>query len=384
MDACEQRATYIAELINKYGWTRGAEIGVLRGRLHFKLLDRCPDLAMYAVDSWKDKSGSCTYQNQEANRAEFYEKAAECNGRVTILEMDSKVAATQVPDESLDFIYIDGDHTFEGCRLDILHWTPKIKPSGWILGHDFSWPGVNQAVKELLSPVNCPALENDETWARPKRNFGSNAVTICCIKAGTKYGPKYVNALASMVERNVHFAGYDFVCFTDDPKGINPHIRTFPLPCKLEGWWQKVGLFKPRIDGIYTDKILFLDLDVVIAGSLDPILEMDTDWAICHDWPEEIKPGDTDYNSSAFLLKAGSQPQVWKDFDMRFATPEGDQAWIQEKAPGADLFPYDWTPSYKLRSLHLQEKPPEDAKVVVFHGNPKPPECGGWVLDMWQ
>ena len=384
MDACEQRAVYIATLIDKYGWNSGAEIGVLSGRLHFKLLVRCPGLSMIAVDSWKDKSGSCTYQNQEANRAEFYDRSRTYGSRDRILEMDSLSAAADIPDESLDFIFIDADHSYDGCRKDILHWIPKLKQTGWILGHDFSWPGVNRAVKELLSPVNCPTADNDETWARPKIIGGKSAVTICCIKWGAKYGPEYVNRLASMVERNVHFCGHDFVCFTDDRTGIEPHIRTAPLPCNLEGWWQKVGLFRPTIPGIYTERILFLDLDVVITGSLDPLLETASDFAICHDWPEEIKPGDADYNSSAFLLTVGSQPQVWKDFDMRFAMPEGDQAWIQQKAPGADLFPYDWTPSYKLRSLHLQDKPPGAAKVVIFHGDPKPPQCGGWVAGYWK
>jgi hypothetical protein len=382
MNPIEQRTNYLVGLIEKHGWTHGAEIGVLVGRLHFNLLDRCPDLNMIAVDSWRDKSGSCTYPNQIANRAEFYERASCYGSRVNILEKDSAEAASYVPDESLDFVFIDGDHTYEACRRDILHWTPKVKQGGWILGHDFiEFVGVNQAVKELFHTVNAPESV-DESWARPKLPSGSNAVTICCIKWGDKYGPEYVNALASMVMRNVHLVGHDFVCFTDDPRGIDPHIRTAPLPCHYDGWWQKVGLFKPQITGVYTDKILFLDLDVVITGDLDAILETDADWAICHDWPEEIRPGDTDYNSSAFFLKVGSQPQVWDDFDMRLATPLGDQYWIQNTAPGAVLWPYDWTPSYKLRKL--ESKRPEGAKIVVFHGDPKPPDCGGWVKDMWK
>jgi len=379
----EARREYIEKLIHKYGWTQGAEIGCLVGWTHFYLLDQVPELHMYAVDSWKDKSGSCTYPKQIENRAEFYERASNYGDRCTILEMDSLEAAIHVPDESLDFIFIDGDHSYNGCRRDIIHWYQKIKNTGWIIGHDYlQFPGVKQAVDELLFPVNCAAEETDETWARPKILCGSNSVTICCIKWGDKYGPEYVNRLFNMVQRNVHLAAYDFVCFTEDRTGIDPHIRIVPLLCDLEGWWQKIALFKNHLDGIYTDKILFMDLDVVITGSLDPLLEYDADFAICRDWPEEIRPDDERYNSSLFLLKIGSRTEVWKDFRRGIETPAGDQEWIYRAAPDAKLFPYEWTPSYKLRALE-KDFPPE-ARLVIFHGDPKPPDCGGWVRELWK
>jgi hypothetical protein len=60
----------------------------------------------------------------------------------------------------------------------------------------------------------------------------------------------------------------------------------------------------------------------------------------------------------------------------------GDQIWIESQAPGADFFPYDWMPSYKNR--RLQEKYPEDSSMVMFHGYPKPPDCEGWVKELWR
>lgn len=54
------------------------------------------------------------------------------------------------------------------------------------------------------------------------RNF------IICLKHGNKYGPEYVNTLESMVRRNCTMS-FEFVCFTDDPKGINSTVRIMPL-----------------------------------------------------------------------------------------------------------------------------------------------------------
>lgn len=56
-----------------------------------------------------------------------------------------------------DMVFIDGDHTYQGCRGDIEAWTPRIKPGGVLAIHDYepvpiAWPGVYQAVNELLIP----------------------------------------------------------------------------------------------------------------------------------------------------------------------------------------------------------------------------------------
>lgn len=57
----------------------------------------------------------------------------------------------------------------------------------------------------------------------------SEVVNVVCMKWGTKYPALYVNNLASMVKRNLTLP-YRFVCFTDDPTGLDNDIETFPLP----------------------------------------------------------------------------------------------------------------------------------------------------------
>jgi predicted O-methyltransferase YrrM len=62
----------------------------------------------------------------------------------------SVIAARRFDDRSLDFVYVDGDHTFEGVTADIRAWLPKIRSGGVIAGDDFSWDGVARAVHAEL------------------------------------------------------------------------------------------------------------------------------------------------------------------------------------------------------------------------------------------
>ena len=47
------------------------------------------------------------------------------------------MASSYLPDKTLDFVFIDGDHTFNNVMLDILLWTPKVRKGGIISGHDY-------------------------------------------------------------------------------------------------------------------------------------------------------------------------------------------------------------------------------------------------------
>ena len=96
-------------------------------------------------------------------------------------------------------------------------------------------------------------------------------INIICLKAGTAYGPDYVNILFDMVKRNLTdgFPG-QFHCITDDPTGLAEGIKIIPLPEDLETWWGKLYMFKKGLfpDG---DRCLFMDLDTLIVGNIDEI-----------------------------------------------------------------------------------------------------------------
>lgn len=171
-----------------------------------------------------------------------------------------------------------------------------------------------------------------------------------------------------MVARNLSIK-HEFICFTENPEGLN--CKTSPLP-DLEGWWNKVYLFK---EDLFDKKILFLDLDVVITGSLDHIAKKEGFWII-QDWHLPT------YNSSVFVLSPNERPKVWRDFTKdvpkRFS---GDQDWITHKAK-AHTFKTSWCVSYRSHATHAV---PENTKVVCFHGNPKPHEyTSDWIKALWK
>lgn len=56
----------------------------------------------------------------------------------TIVKSDSAEAAAAFADESLDFVFIDADHQYDAVLRDLSAWWPKVKPTGFIGGHDYS------------------------------------------------------------------------------------------------------------------------------------------------------------------------------------------------------------------------------------------------------
>ena len=77
-------------------------------------------------------------------------------GRVVVHRETSIEAAPAVPDRSLDWVYVDGDHTYDAVRHDLEAWAPKLKPGGFLTGDDygsFGWweGGVRRAVDEFVA-----------------------------------------------------------------------------------------------------------------------------------------------------------------------------------------------------------------------------------------
>lgn len=201
------------------------------------------------------------------------------------------------------------------------------------------------------------------------REFKENQIAkplFCCIKTGDKYGPEYVTNLRDGIARHCSIE-HNFVCFTDKPVD---GVRCYPLPADLPGWWAKIGLFK------IGRPLIYFDLDVVVTGDVTPLTNIET-FSIIKDW---WWPG---FNSSVMVL-TGNERHVYDRFrpELIEHLPMGDQQWITQQMPGAELLPADWFPSFKADDCRAAPK--AGAKAVVFHGMPKPHECGGWVAQAWQ
>ncbi len=156
----------------------GAEIGVFAGELSARLLTR-DDIGLYMVDSWTvhgdgqyvesgDFHATLSQTQQDSYMQMAINATAFAEGRRTVLRSDSVSAAAMV--DMLDFVFIDADHSYEGCKADIAAWYPKIKSGGLVSGHDYSntdFPcfGVNQAVDEFTEQYGLTLeLGDNFTW----------------------------------------------------------------------------------------------------------------------------------------------------------------------------------------------------------------------------
>ena len=158
---------------------RGAEIGAERGFMSQSLLARREDLFLVMVDAWEAGGGPYADPASDYHAAlspqmvDEYRKAAIANtafaaDRRQVIHARSVAAAAQVPAGSLDFVFIDADHSYEGCRSDIEAWWPAVVPGGLFGGHDYgsdAFEGVQRAVDAFVARTGLAlSLGDNKTW----------------------------------------------------------------------------------------------------------------------------------------------------------------------------------------------------------------------------
>jgi len=146
------RDRFFPLLINEMGLKVGAEIGVDKAGFSRQILEGTKIEKYICIDTWQDdfgsdykpeyynKDGNVRFNEARENIKAFignFEKPWEDSGRAIMLRFASVVAASKIMDGSLDFCYIDGDHSLEGIYDDIKAWIPKVKIGGIISGHDY-------------------------------------------------------------------------------------------------------------------------------------------------------------------------------------------------------------------------------------------------------
>lgn len=163
----------LAQLFADLGYTRGAEIGVEFGYFSEVLCRENPKLKLKCVDPWAPYGRS-----DKAKEDGVYDKAVErLRGfpGTEIIRLPSMEAVKDVPDVSLDFVYIDALHDFDSVIKDLLFWVPKVRMGGMISGHDFTVAhnmGVTQAVTAYTTghAINLYYITNEQIpswfWVR--------------------------------------------------------------------------------------------------------------------------------------------------------------------------------------------------------------------------
>jgi hypothetical protein len=121
-----------------------AEVGVWKGDFAADVLKTASHIEIYyMIDPWanlpdwnkpfnvKPETFDEIYREMDAKTAFAADKRRVLRGR-------TKEMVGMIPDKSLDFAYIDGDHTLRGITIDLIKMWPKIKPGGFIGGDDFT------------------------------------------------------------------------------------------------------------------------------------------------------------------------------------------------------------------------------------------------------
>jgi len=112
------------------------------------------------VDTWKGSETEDAHQNDQYVKTNtLYEKFSQNIERVQHIVKPvigfSVEVAKQYTDDSLDFVFIDGDHRYECVLADIQAWLPKVKAGGIIAGHDYGWcSDVRRAVHEVFGDAD--------------------------------------------------------------------------------------------------------------------------------------------------------------------------------------------------------------------------------------
>ncbi|MBP1883879.1 glycosyl transferase [Sinorhizobium mexicanum] len=205
---------------------------------------------------------------------------------------------------------------------------------------------------------------------------------VICINWGTKYGPPFINRLYAMVARNIT-PPFTFTCFTDNRSGLRPEILCEDLPpldvampTNTKGIWPKARLWGPKL-GNLTGPVLFLDLDLVIVGSLDSFFEFGgpDDVVLARN---QTTPFERLGQTSLFRFPVGKLVPLQEKFR---ADPQGvadeysfEQRFVTRNAPGGvKLFPRRWVLHFRQDcrwpfplNYFLAPRLPADGRVVLF------------------
>jgi hypothetical protein len=126
------------------GLHRGVEVGVEEGHASGALLSEFPRLVLTSVDAWDLAHKWVNRTKPKPTQARVdseYEAAcsalARFGSRSEILRMDSLTAVQRFDDESLDFAFIDANHSYRAVKADLQAWHPKVRYGGAIVCHDY-------------------------------------------------------------------------------------------------------------------------------------------------------------------------------------------------------------------------------------------------------
>jgi hypothetical protein len=195
----------------------------------------------------------------------------------------------------------------------------------------------------------------------------------CVLKMGGDYLPEHVQALAKQVKEHTSIP-YEFVCYSDvEIEGV----KTIPLLENYPGWWSVPEVFRQIGPTVITG------IDTVIKGSLDPIFKIALESSVSDFWMirafnprKKFASGIMVYNSDfSGIWDAFTYPDSVEKLD-------GEQDFTIQHLKKKGIIPnilQDSVSGIYSYKKHCRKRIPKDARVILFHGKPRPHE----VPDMW-
>jgi len=199
-------------------------------------------------------------------------------------------------------------------------------------------------------------------------------VTVACVyKTGGDFTAEYVHRLIENVREHIT-RPHRFVCLTDSNEKFA--CETLPLIDGLPGWWSKLELFR-----LFHGRTVYFDLDTIIVGNIDPLLDYDGPVALLQDWYSEEPKLSTPvmaWNSPVNFI----YPTTEEKQEILQAPRKMDEFFVVAKLERAKWHVDDVCKILSIVSYkkHCRERGvPDNARIVCFHGHPRPHEIG-WKL----
>lgn len=157
------RRVGLVDMIPDYGVA--VEVGTDRGGYAKDICTRKPNVDFYTIDPWLPYNEGDEVKDV-AKMEEIQKEARETLSvypNCTIIHDTSMNAVKLFDDNSIDFVFIDGNHEYEAVYEDVVEWTRKVKPGGIVAGHDYKKDdfrkyGVIEAVNKYVEENNIDPL----------------------------------------------------------------------------------------------------------------------------------------------------------------------------------------------------------------------------------
>lgn len=205
---------------------------------------------------------------------------------------------------------------------------------------------------------------------------------LTVLKSGGEFTPDHVQKIKEMVFKHNNIKLY---CLTDYEYWQLPsNVNHIPLRYNWQGWWSKIEMF--NIDS--NKLILYMDLDTVITGNIEHFFNKDIDFSPLHDAFQRLK-GNIRMGSGLMLFRPSSMQFLFDNFKQnpeKFTSRNhGDQNYIESQIDInnykfiQNLFPEqifsfkgDLCEPPKSRDPKNFTGIPDDARIIFFHGEPRP------------